>query len=141
MLSNNSNGTVSLDLTATLLSPDGNHQPIEATLRYVVSDPYAIHATFTPADGAQVTWVFARDLLTTGALGFSGFGDVQVWRSTSEQESDVYLGLVSPDGEACIHVPGAALTGFLVMTYAHCAPGEEHAYLDVDRAIEALLAS
>ncbi len=136
-----STATVTLDLTATLVSIDGQHLPMPAALRYDISDPYAVHATFSAPSSPRVSWVFARELLTNGMLGAAGLGDVTVWRSSPDDQSDVYVGLASSDGDALLHLPGAAIAQFLEKTYAHCPPGDEHVHMDVDLVIEHLLAS
>jgi hypothetical protein len=140
MLNGSSPATVTVDLMATLVSADGDHLPVLAALRYDRSDPYAIHAVFIAPSGPQVPWVFARELLTNGMLGAAGLGDVRVWR-TSPDERDVYIGLISSDGEALLNFSGAELATFLGKTYAQCLPGDEHVHLDMDLAIEHLLAS
>lgn len=131
---------VTLDLTATYMSTDGDHIPFPVSLGYDLSDPYAVWATFSVPSGPLVTWVFARELLTEGMLGAAGIGDVTVWRSSHEDQSEVYIGLASPDGEALIQVPSAAIATFLEKTYVQCPPGDEHVHLDMDLAIEHLLA-
>ena len=89
-----------------------------------------------------MSWVFARELLTHGVLAHAGQGDVRVWRSTEDEFSDVvYIGLVSPEGEALVQLSGTALASFLRKTYATCWPGEEPDHLDLDLTIEHLLAS
>jgi hypothetical protein len=133
--------TVTLDVTAMLVSGDGTDVPVRAALRYHLSDPYAVHATFTAASDPDVTWVFARDLLTEGVLDRAGQGDVRVWRSADEDRQDVFLRLRSPQGQAILRVPGAALSAFLRRSFEQCWPGDEHAHLDTDRAIESLFAS
>jgi hypothetical protein len=140
--------TVIVDLMATLVSAGGDQVPVWAVLRYDLSDPYAIHAIFTLPSGPPVPWVFARDLLTNGMLGAAGIGDVLVWRTSPDDQRtmpddqpDVYIGLMSPDGEALLRFSGAELATFLVKSYARCLPGDELAHLDVDLAIERLLAS
>jgi hypothetical protein len=153
--------TVTLDLTGTLVRADGHHLPVRAALSYDLSDPYAIHAIFTVALSPQVPWVFARELLTNGMRGTAGLGDVRVWRTSPDDQCtspddqctspddqctspddqrDVHIGLISPDGEALLHFSGAELARFLSRTYAQCWPGEEHIHVDIDLAIEHLLA-
>jgi hypothetical protein len=141
MVHRQSAATVTLDVTAELVSIDGDRLPLAAVLSYTVSDPYAVHATFSAPSCPQVSWVFARELLTNDMPGPAGLGDVTVWRSSPEDDCDVYVGLVSPDGEALLHIPGAAIATFLEKTYAQCPPGQEHLHMDLDLEIEHLLAS
>jgi hypothetical protein len=110
-------------------------------LHYDVSDPYAVHATFRTGQGEGVSWVFARELLTLGVHRPSGDGDVRVWPSWSSGAEVVFIGLTSPDGEALLQAPTRDLVDFLGRTYALCAQGQEEQHLDVDSAIQALLAS
>ena len=133
--------TITLDLTMHQVTADGDDVPVRATLRYDVSDPYAVHATFFAPSGPPVTWVFARELLTNGVLGAAGQGDVRVWRSSQQDSPHVYIGLISSDGEALLQVSSAALATFLRRSYAQCWPGEEDVHLDTDLVIEHLLAS
>jgi len=132
---------VSLDLTVWSLTDNGDEVPVVAALRYDLSDPYAVHATFTTGSRGPVPWVFARELLTDGVVGAAGLGDVRVWRSTAPGGPDVYIGLVTADGQALLLVPTEALATFLDRTYELCPPGDESAYLDTDLVIENLLAS
>lgn len=148
MPNGSSPATVTLDLTATLIRADGDPLPVRAALSYDLSDPYAISAIFTAPSSPQVSWVFARELLTDGMFGAAGVGDVRVWgispddQGTSpEDRRDVYIGLVSSDGEALLHFSGTELGRFPTRTYAECSPGDEHVHVDIDLAIEHLLSS
>jgi hypothetical protein len=64
-----------------------------------------------------------------------------VWPSWSSGAEVVFIGLTSPDGEALLQAPTRDLVDFLGRTYALCAQGQEEQHLDVDSAIQALLAS
>jgi hypothetical protein len=141
MLNGSPAATVSADLMAILVSADGDHLPVRAALCYHLSDPYAIHVTFTNPYGSQIPWVFGRELLVDGMLGSAGVGDVQVWCTSPDDQHDVYISLISLDGEALLQFSGAALASFLGKTYAECLPGDEPLHLDVDVAITRLLAS
>jgi hypothetical protein len=148
MLNGSSPATVTLDMTATLIGSDGDSLPVRAALSYDLSDPYAIHAVLTAPLSPQVVWVFARELLTDGMLGAAGLGDVRIWRTSPEDsctspddQRDVYIGLISPDGEALLKFSGAELVTFVRRTYVQCLPGEENVHVDLDLAIEQLLAS
>ena len=100
-----------------------------------------MHATFRTGQGDGVSWVFARELLTLGVHRPSGDGDVRVWPSWSAGAEVIFIGLTSPDGEALLQAPTRQLVDFLGRTYALCAQGQEREHLDVDGAIEALLAA
>jgi hypothetical protein len=73
--------------------------------------------------------------------GAGSDGDVRVWPSWSSGAEVVFIGLTSPDGEALLQAPTRDLVDFLGRTYALCPQGQERDHLDVDGAIEALLAS
>jgi hypothetical protein len=128
-------------MTVALVAPGDGSVSLPVVLHYEVKDPFAVHATFRTGQGEGVSWVFARDLLTLGIHRPSGDGDVRVWPSWSAGSEVVFIGLTSPDGEALLQAPTRELVDFLGRTYAVCAQGRENEHLDVDRAIEALLAS
>ena len=133
--------TVTREMTVQLVAPGDANLPMPVVLHYDVCDPYAVHATFRTGQGDGVSWVFARELLTLGVHRAAGDGDVRVWPSWSAGREVVFLGLTSPDGEALLQAPTRQLVDFLGRTYALCAQGQEEDHLDVDAAIEALLAS
>jgi hypothetical protein len=110
-------------------------------LHYDTADPYAVHATFRTGQGDGVSWVFARELLTLGVHRPAGDGDVRVWPSWNAGSEVIFIGLASPDGEALLQAPTADLVDFLGRSYSLCAQGQEREHLDVDGAIESLLAS
>ena len=133
--------SVTQEMTVALVAPGDGTVSLPVVLDYDVKDPFAVHATFRTGQGEGVSWVFARDLLTLGIHRPSGDGDVRVWPSWSAGSEVVFIGLTSPDGEALLQAPTRELVDFLGRTYAVCAQGRENEHLDVDRAIEALLAS
>jgi hypothetical protein len=133
--------TVTRELTVELVAPGDGSIPLPVVLHYDVGDPYAVHATFRTGQGEGVAWVFARELLTLGVHRPCGDGDVRVWPSWTAGTEVVFIALASPDGEALLQAPSADLVDFLGRTYALCPQGQEREHLDLDRAIEALLAS
>jgi hypothetical protein len=133
--------TVTRELTVQLVAPGDGSVSLPVVLHYDVSDPYAVHATFRTGQGEGVAWVFARELLALGVHRPCGDGDVRVWPSWSAGAEVVFVGLTSPDGEALLQASTRELADFLGRTYTLCPQGEERAHLDVDGAIEALLAS
>jgi hypothetical protein len=133
--------TVTRELTVHLVAPDDGVVPLPVVMHYDVADPYAVHATFRTGHGDGVSWVFARELLTLGVHRAAGEGDVRVWPSWNAGTEVVFIALTSPDGEALLQAPTAELVDFLSTTYALCPQGEERQHLDMDRAIQALLAS
>ncbi|HEX6921073.1 MAG TPA: SsgA family sporulation/cell division regulator [Actinomycetes bacterium] len=133
--------TVTRELTVQLVAPGDGSVSLPVVFHYDTEDPYAVHANFRTGQGDGVSWVFARELLTLGVNHPSGDGDVRVWPSWSAGAEVVFIGLTSPDGEALLQASTRELVDFLGRTYALCPQGQEREHLDVDRAIEALLAS
>jgi hypothetical protein len=130
--------TVTRELIVQLVAPGDGSVSLPVVMRYDVADPFAVHATFCTGQGDGVSWVFARELLTTGVHRASGEGDVRVWPSWNAGHEVIFIALTSPDGEALLQAPTRALMEFLSCTYSLCAQGQERDHLDLDRAIEAL---
>ena len=133
--------TVTRELTVELVTPGEGAVALPVVMHYDVADPYAVHATFRTGQGGGVSWVFARDLLSLGIHRPTGDGDVRVWPSWSTGHEVVFIALTSPDGEALLQASSGELGDFLTGTYAVCPQGDERQHLDMDRTIEALLAS
>jgi sporulation and cell division protein SsgA len=133
--------TVTREVMVQLVAPGDGNVSLPVVLHYDTSDPYAVHATFRTGQGDGVSWVFARELLTVGVQRPAGDGDVRVWPSWSGGNEIVFIGLTSPDGEALLQAPTRELVDFLGRTYGLCPEGQEHNKLDLDRAIQVLLAS
>ncbi|MGZ4595560.1 MAG: SsgA family sporulation/cell division regulator [Actinomycetes bacterium] len=110
-------------------------------LRYATSDPFAVVAVFRAGQESEVTWVFARELLTLGVSRAAGEGDVRIWPSWSAGREVLRIALISPDGEALLQTPAADIVDFLSSTYSLCPWGKESEHLDLDSALVALLAS
>lgn len=121
-----------------LIGPHGSNLT-EAELRYDTTDPYAVAVAFATG-GAEVVWVFARDLLIRGAHQPVGEGDVQVFPSIDPAgRAVVMLGLRSPAGEALAQVPSRDVLEFLAYTTRSVWPGTESEYVSTDDAIAAIL--
>jgi Streptomyces sporulation and cell division protein, SsgA len=133
--------TVTRELTAQLVIPEDDSVSCPVVLHYDIADPYAVRATFDTGEGDGVSWVFARELLTLGVHRPAGDGDVHVWPSRASGSEIVFIGLASPNGEALLQASIAELVDFLGRSYSLCPQGKEGEHLDVDGAIEALLAS
>ncbi|KAF4406343.1 MULTISPECIES: SsgA family sporulation/cell division regulator [Streptomyces] len=124
---------------AGLITTEGQVQDVPATLRYRRDDPLAVQACFPPhasLAGADVTWVFARDLLSAGLLEPVGEGDVHV-RPFGPLVTVLEFHAVA--GTAMVRVDTAELRRFIEDTYALVPPGHEHLYLDVDQDLAHLL--
>jgi Streptomyces sporulation and cell division protein, SsgA len=130
--------TVTCQLDLQLVVPGESTVPLAVVLRYTAADPYAVHAEFRTGVDESVDWVFARDLLAAGIARPAGEGDVRVWPSAgSAGEGVVFVALASPDGQALLQAPAAALTDFLHRTHALVPEGMEA--LDLDATLDALL--
>jgi hypothetical protein len=121
-----------------LIGPDGA-SPVEAVLRYDPVDPYAVAVVFL-RDGAEVAWVFGRDLLMRGLYEPAGDGDVAVFPSLDvDGRAMVVMELVSPAGHAVVEAQARDLLFFLARTTRAVWPGTEGEHLGLDAAITALL--
>ena len=126
------------DVDLRLVVPGDEGLRLTATLRYEVSDPYAVKATFRAGDEA-ISWVLGRDLLSDGLMAECGDGDVRVWPTTDGDAEVVMLQLSSPDGCALLAADAHGLEAFLARTYDAVPLGYEGDHLDVDGALAALL--
>src|SRR4051795_13355679 len=133
--------TVTREVMVQLVAPGDGSVSLPVVLHYDTADPYAVHATFRTGQGDGVSWVFARELLTMGVQRPAGDGDVRVWPSWTGGSEVVFIGLTSPDGEALLQAPTRDTVDFLGRSYALCPEGQERSHLDLDRAIQVLLAS
>ena len=126
-----------------LVVPDGAALPVQASLRYVPADPYAVHVLFhaggDAADTPSVSWSFARDLLVAGLTEPAGIGDVRVWPWSTQDGPVVALALSSPDGHALFEAPRETLEDFVARTFAVVPAGSEPQHLDIEAAVGRLL--
>lgn len=112
---------------------------VEATLRYDLSDPYAVRIDFPASatlEGTEVTWAFARDLLSEGLQGPAGLGDVRVRPYGYER---TVLEFHAPEGMAVVHLHSAELRLFLRRTDALAPRGAEPLPVDLDRCLADLM--
>ena len=90
---------------------------------------------------AAARWVFARELLASGAYEPTGDGDVHVWPCLDARGRAVtIIELSSPDGEALMQARSDDVTEFLRRTESLVPSGSETNLIDVDGAIAQLLA-
>lgn len=123
---------------AQLITADGRELPVPATLRYVSTDPLAVHLDFPPEvalDGEGVTWTFSRALLEEGLQRRAGAGDVHLWPCGA---SRTVLELRSPFGLALLRFETPPLRRFLQRSHAMVPPGQEDLTEAVDRGLSAL---
>lgn len=132
---------VQVEVSLCLVVPEGSALPVQASLRYEPSDPYAVHVVFHAGDepGAEVSWSFARQLLVDGLTEPSGMGDVRVWPWLGDEGPVAALALSSPDGHALFEVPRQDLENFLASTYMQVPLGGEGEHLDLDATLANLL--
>ncbi|MFM9370986.1 SsgA family sporulation/cell division regulator [Streptomyces sp. Da 82-17] len=124
---------------ARLVTPGERECTVPATLRYVASDPLALHIAFpaeASVDGSDVTWTFARQLLDQGLRVPAGTGDVHIWPCGRAR---TVVEFHSPYGLALVQFDRAVLERFLLRTYAVVAAGREEVGRELDRGLEQLL--
>ncbi|WP_328685366.1 SsgA family sporulation/cell division regulator [Streptomyces sp. NBC_01261] len=130
--------TLEQSTRARLITAEETEIPVSATLRYVASDPLAVHLDFPPEvslDGEGVTWTFARSLLEEGLRRPAGGGDVHLWPCGVAR---TVLEFHSPFGLALLHFRTPELRRFLLRTYDVVATGQEDMGALVDRGLSAL---
>ncbi|MEU7181186.1 SsgA family sporulation/cell division regulator [Streptomyces celluloflavus] len=113
---------------------------VPARLTYRADDPYAVHVTFHIGSDAPVHWTFARELLVEGVFRACGHGDVRVWPTKLDGRSLVCVALSSPDGDALLEAPAAAVSAWLERTLRVVPPGSEQQHLGIDKELSELLA-
>ncbi|MGX1882767.1 SsgA family sporulation/cell division regulator [Streptomyces sp. NPDC055287] len=121
-----------------VLSPERSI-PVPARLAYRTDDPYAVHITFHVGSDSPVAWTFARELLVEGVFRPCGHGDVRIWPTKIDSRSVICVALTSPDGDALLEAPSAAVSAWLERTLLTVPPGTETGRLGMDEALAALL--
>ncbi|WP_406317835.1 SsgA family sporulation/cell division regulator [Streptomyces sp. NBC_00118] len=122
-----------------VLSPERSI-PVPARLTYRTDDPYAVHIAFHIGSEHPVDWTFARELLVEGVFRPCGHGDVRVWPTKVDRRSVVLMALSSPDGDALLEAPAAAVSAWLERTLRVVPPGSESERLGIDDGLAELLA-
>lgn len=122
-----------------VLSPERSI-PVPARLTYRTEDPYAVHITFHIGSESPVYWTFARDLLVEGVFRPCGHGDVRIWPTKIDRRSVICVALTSPDGNALLEVPSAAVATWVERTLRAVPPGTETERLGIDEGLAELLA-
>ncbi|MGW5860896.1 SsgA family sporulation/cell division regulator [Streptomyces sp. NPDC055239] len=124
---------------ACLITPEGRERALSVTLRYASDDPLAVQIAFpseASLDGAEVTWIFARQLLEEGLRTPVGTGDVHIWPCGRAR---TVLEFRAPQGLALVQFDRAVLRRFLLRAYAVVGAGREEAGLDLDQDLARLL--
>jgi Streptomyces sporulation and cell division protein, SsgA len=65
--------------TEMILISDATLPAVNAELRYQCDDPFAVQMLLSVDQSPAISWIFGRDLLTTGVVMPSGMGDVQIY--------------------------------------------------------------
>lgn len=133
--------TVARDVSVYVVLPALEQRQLRVVLRYDVDDPYAVRAEFHVRPGHQVPWVFARELLSRGAVCPVGEGDVRVRPCELWGARGVCVALASSEGRAVVQMPVADVLAFLRETCRLCRPGTEDTHVDVEGGLRMLLAS
>ena len=79
-----------------------------------------------------VNWTFARELLVEGVFRPCGHGDVRIWPTKVDDRSVICMALSSPDGDALLEAPSAAVPAWLERTLRVVPPGTESDQLGID---------
>ncbi|MEU0698008.1 SsgA family sporulation/cell division regulator [Streptomyces niveus] len=121
-----------------VLSPERTI-PVPARLTYRTADPYAVHISFHIGSDTPVNWTFARELLVEGVFRPCGHGDVRIWPTKIDGRTVLCVALSSPDGDALLEAPSAAVSAWLERTLRLVPPGTETDRLGIDAGLELLL--
>ncbi|WP_369213138.1 SsgA family sporulation/cell division regulator [Streptomyces flavofungini] len=124
---------------ARLVAAAPRMQTIPATLHYDRQDPFAVQMSFpAPAtlEGVEVSWAFARELLTQGVERPVGDGDVRVRPYGFDR---TVVEFHAPEGTAIVHIRTGELRRFLHSTTALVPLGHEHHYVDLDQDLAELM--
>lgn len=124
---------------ARLVAAAPKVETVPVTLCYDRADPFAVRMAFpAPAtlEGVEVSWTFARELLTSGLQHPAGCGDVRVRPYDGDRTTVEFH---APEGVAIVLMLTAELQRFLERASAVVPPGLEHMYLDMDHSLDELM--
>ncbi|MET7511996.1 SsgA family sporulation/cell division regulator [Streptomyces sp. NPDC005480] len=124
---------------ARLVAAAPRMSTIPATLRYDMRDPFAVRMSFpAPAtiEGVDVSWTFARELLSAGVREQAGAGDVRVRPYGYDR---TVLEFHAHEGTAIVHIRTGELRRFLSSTAAMVPVGDEHLHVDLDGDLAELM--
>lgn len=131
---------VSTKLDFQLLLPGSRDVAVPAALDYSADEPYSIRATFHTGE-ADVSWVFARELLVEGMGGPAGCGDISVWPGRHQGQEVLFLSLSSDTGQAMLRTDTDEIRRFVNRTFEVVPTGRESDLIDMDVVINRLLAN
>ncbi|MFD7899149.1 SsgA family sporulation/cell division regulator [Streptomyces sp. NPDC059568] len=132
---------VERDLELRLVLSPERGIPVPARLTYRTDDPYAVHITFHIGSETPVKWTFARELLVEGVFRPCGHGDVRIWPTKVAGRGVLCVALSSPDGDALLEAPSAAVSAWVERTLRIVPPGTESGQLGMDDGLAELLAA
>ena len=128
-------------MTLEMISSTERPSPIDAELRYDPRDPYAV-SLLLRTGSAPVTWIFGRELLSTGLDEPTGDGDVHISPCVDLfGRQVVMIEFRSPEGRALLQAPVADVAHFVTHAHRAVAPGRESGYVDIDATITAILSA
>lgn len=132
-------GAVSTRLDLVLADHPARSQPrrVRSTWSYTSDQPFTVRAVFH-VDDADVTWVFARDLLIDGLMADSGEGDVRI-RPLSGGRDQIAVDLRSPSGHVTLLADREPVVHFAQESLQLVPMGDETSHLDLDRWIVQML--
>ena len=134
-------GAIHADISMQSVDELGSLHALETGFGYDPRDPFAVTVTFRTVYG-DVIWTFARELLLEGVDAPSGDGDVHVWPCEDDDGRPVVvIELESDDGQLMAQAPRWAVRRFVNRTLRAVPEGTESALLDIDAALDALLAA
>lgn len=113
--------TVTTHVTLRLFVESAGTEDVPTTLTYDPRDSHAVTLTFHQ-DECDVSWSFARALLSEGVREQAGLGDVFIMRMDDDV---VFIRLVSPEGKALFEADAANLERFLERTHQLVPAGSE----------------
>lgn len=126
------------DLQMQVVLDDSTRVALTATLEYNAGDPFAMSATFHTGDG-DITWVFARDLLSDGLRDEVGEGDIRIRPGHPSNGGHVLISLSSPSGTARIEASRSDLASFVNDVFTAVPAGSEWMHLNFDHELSELL--
>ncbi len=112
---------------------------LHVRLRFMASDPYAVHLRFSSANAPDVEWVFARRLLAEGLHRQSGQGDVRIAPLPGSKGAIIMIELAAPSGRALCEAPAEDLAAFIRESETVTPIGGEPQLMDLDAELSALL--
>lgn len=113
---------------------------LQAELCYDAADPYSVQMSLgTGLDDDR--WELARTTLLEGITGVAGVGDARLWPIVNDAGRSLVVVHLRAPHELVVELRTTQLHRFLDRTLAVVPLGTEGAWLDVDGAIDQLLAA